>query len=403
MGLGMVRESAQVVVVGAGPVGLTAALRLGLANIPCIVLEQEAVLPEDLRASTFHPPTLDMLSEYGLSQPLIEDGLICPSWQIRMHDTGERAVFDLSVIENDTVHPFRLQCEQFRLSRLLYERIKSLPSVEVRLGVTLTGLDQDDDGVRAFWRSEAAEGQIDAKLMIGADGARSTVRKLCEFGFEGKTYPETTILATTTFPFEDHIEGLSNVNYVWTEGGTFSLLRLKSLWRCSLYQEEGETLEQALEAESIERKLQKIVPSDTPYDKLQWRPYRVHMRIVDDYRRGRVVLAGDAAHINSPSGGMGMNGGVHDAFSLTDEIKNVFDGGDLTLLDRYTRRRRPVALNEVLAQADRNRSRMQERDPAKRREIFTGLQAMLADREAARTYLLRASMIAGLRKAAAVD
>lgn len=403
MGLGMVRESAQVVVVGAGPVGLTAAFRLGLANISCIVLEQEPVLPEDLRASTFHPPTLDMLSEYGLSQPLIEEGLVCPSWQIRMHDTGERAVFDLSVIEGDTAHAFRLQCEQFRLSRLLYERLKSLPSVEVRLGVTLTRLEQDDDGVRAFWTSEAGDGQIDAKLMIGADGARSTVRKLCEFGFEGKTYPETTILATTTFPFEDHMEGLSNVNYVWTTGGTFSLLRLKSLWRCSLNPDEGETIEQALEPDSIERKLQRIVPSEAPYDKLQWRPYRVHMRIVDDYRRGRVVLAGDAAHINSPSGGMGMNGGVHDAFSLTDEIKNIFAGGDLTLLDRYTRRRRPIALNEVLAQADRNRSRMQERDPAKRREIFTGLQTMLADREQARQYLLRASMIDGLRKAAAVD
>ena len=399
----MLVESAQVVVVGAGPVGLTTALRLGLSGISCVVLEQESELPEDLRASTFHPPTLDMLAQYDLAQPLIDQGLVCPSWQIRMHETNERAVFDLSVIEEDTAHPFRLQCEQFRLTNLLYERLKTLANVEVRLGVTLTTLEQDDDGVRAFWRSEAGEGRIDATLLVGADGARSIVRKLCEFEFEGKTYPETTILATTTFPFQDHLEGLSNVNYVWTKAGTFSLLRLKNLWRCSLYPDENETIEEALEPDSIERKLQRIVPSATPYDKLQWRPYRVHMRIVDDYRRGRVVLAGDAAHINSPSGGMGMNGGVHDAFSLTEEIKAIAAGGDLTLLDRYTRRRRPIAQNEVLAQADRNRARMQERDPAKRREIFEGLQTMLADRAAARQYLLRASMIDGLRKAATVD
>jgi 3-(3-hydroxy-phenyl)propionate hydroxylase len=400
----MVRESTQVVVVGAGPVGLTAALRLGLAGISCIVIEREPALPEDLRASTFHPPTLDMLSPYGLDKALIDEGLLCPTWQIRIHETGERALFDLSVIAEDTAHPFRLQCEQFRLTRLLYEQLKAIPNVEIRLDVTLTGLEQDEDGVRAAWSSgRGEEGVIAAKLLVGADGARSVVRKICEFGFEGKTYPETTILATTTFRFEDHLPGLSNVNYVWTDGGTFSLLRLKDFWRCSLYPEEGETVEQALEPDSIERKLQRIVPSATPYDKLQWRPYRVHMRIVDDYRRGRVVLAGDAAHINSPSGGMGMNGGVHDAFSLTEEIPAVLADGDLRPLDRYTRRRRPIALNEILSQADRNRARMQERDPVKRREIFEGLQAMLADREEARKYLLRASMIDGLRKAAAVE
>jgi len=399
----MVRDKAQVVIVGAGPVGLMAAYRLGLFGVSCVVIEQETVLPEDLRASTFHPATLDMLAEYDLAAPLMAQGLVCPSWQIRVHETGERVVFDLSVLEDDTNHPFRLQCEQFRLSRLLEERVKAFPNVDLRLGVTLTGIEQDDGAVRASWTDGKTEGVIEARFLIGADGARSTVRKLCDFEFEGTTYPETTILATTTFPFEDHLEGLSNVNYVWAAHGTYSLLRLKDLWRCSLYPEGDETVEDATQPDSIERKLQRIVPSDRPYDKLQWRPYRVHMRIVDDYRRGRVILAGDAAHINSPSGGMGMNGGIHDAYSLTNELKLIFEGGDEALLDRYVRRRRPIALNEVLGQADRNRARMQERDPAKRGEILAGLKAMLADRQAAREYMLRSSMIDGLRKAALID
>jgi 3-(3-hydroxy-phenyl)propionate hydroxylase len=194
---------------------------------------------------------------------------------------------------------------------------------------------------------------------------------------------------------------LSNVNYVWTAEGTFSLLRLPSIWRCSVYPDAGESLDDALQPASIERKLQRIVPSESPYEAHEVRPYRVHKRIVSDYRVGRVVLAGDAAHINSPSGGMGMNGGIHDAFNLTDKIRAIQAGAGLEELDRYTRQRRPIAAEEILVQADRNRSRMQERDPARRQQMLEELQHTASDPVLARTYLLRSSMIEGLRRAAA--
>ena len=126
------------------------------------------------------------------------------------------------------------------------------------------------------------------------------------------------------------------------------------------------------------------------------------MRIVDDYRAGRVLLAGDAAHVNSPSGGMGMNGGIHDAFELVATVKEVMEGAPLDRLDRYTRRRRPIAESEILVQADRNRARMQERDPARRRAMLTELQRIADDPVAARAHLLRTSMIAGLQRAAAI-
>jgi 3-(3-hydroxy-phenyl)propionate hydroxylase len=130
------------------------------------------------------------------------------------------------------------------------------------------------------------------------------------------------------------------------------------------------------------------------------RPYRVHRRIVSDYRVGRVVLAGDAAHVNSPSGGMGMNGGIHDAFNLTEKVREIWDGTGLEVLDRYTRQRRPVAADDILAQADRNRSRMQERDPERRRAMLAELRRTASDQVLAREYLLRSSMIEGLRRAA---
>lgn len=397
----MSQHDARVIVVGAGPVGLVAALRLDAFGIPCTVIEAGSGPQRDLRASTFHPPTLDALDEYRLAAPLIAQGRKCPDWQIRIHETHERVVFDLGLLAADTRHPYRLQCEQFRLCELLADRLGRTPNVILEWGTQVTGLHQDADGVRVDAATGGAGRQFTGRLLIGADGAHSVVRGAIGIEFSGKTYPETTILATTRFPFHDHLPGLSNVNYVWTREGTFSLLRLPAIWRCSLYPDVDESIDDAILPESIERKLQRIVPNPAPYEVDEVRPYRVHMRIASDYRVGRVVLAGDAAHVNSPSGGMGMNGGIHDAFNLSEKIRAVWNGEGLEILDRYTRQRRPVAAEEILVQADRNRARMQERDPARRRALFVELQRTASDPELARAYLLRSSMIEGLRRAAA--
>ncbi len=397
-------RKAAVLVVGAGPVGLVCALRLAAAKLPVTVIEAEPAVHRDLRASTWHPPTLDMLDEHGLAEPLIAQGLVTPTWQVRLHNTGERAEFDLAVLKEDTRHPYRLQCEQHRLGQLIVERLQSDPYVKLRFSTRLTDLEQHDEGVSATVEDGSGAQTIEALWMIGADGARSTVRERLGMQLEGQTYPETTILATTPFPFHDHLEGLSNVNYVWADWGTYSLLRLPDLWRCSLYPEDGESIEQALRPEAIEGKLQRIVPKEGTYDVLEMRSYNIHRRIVRDYRRGHVVLAGDAAHLNSPSGGMGMNGGIHDAFNLTDKLAAVLRGraGD-ELIDRYVRQRRPVALEEILKQADRNRARMQERDPERRRQALAELHAIAGDPARARAFLLRSSMIEGLRQASAIQ
>lgn len=391
-----------VIIAGAGPVGLVAARLLQERGIGFIVLEAEQVLEDDLRASTFHPPTLDMLEQLGATAPLIAQGLISPTWQVRMHPDGERAVFDLGVLSGDTAHPYRLQCRQSVLCRILADQLAAAGD-PVRMGTALQSVSQHADGVRVTAQTAGGETIIvEGSFLIGADGARSVVRDAVSANFTGKTYPETTILATTRFPFEDHLPGLSNVNYVWKQGGTFSLLRLPDLWRCSLYPDGDETIEDATQPASIARKLQEIAPSATPHVVEEIRPYRIHMRIVDTYRNGRILLAGDAAHLNSPSGGMGMNGGIHDAFELVATLGEVIGGASPELLDRYTRRRRPIAEQEILAQADGNRARMQERDPARRREMLAELQRITDDPARLHEHLLRSSMIAGLRRAAQI-
>ncbi len=394
----------QVAISGGGPVGLCLGLLLARSGVEVRLFEAEPALSQDLRASTFHPPTLDMLDRISMADALVAQGLICPDWQVRMHPSGERAVFDLSVLAGETAHPYRLQCEQWKLSRLLLEALKAEPAAEITFGARTLGVSQDGDGAALRIETEAGTETVRAAIVVGADGARSQVRRAMDLSLDGETFPETTILATTTFPFEDHLEGLSNVSYCWTEGGNFSLLKVPGRWRVSIYPDEDRPVEEQLEPHAIEDALQAVVPRGEPYEVMETRPYRVHQRIVPTYVSGRMVLVGDAAHLNSPSGGMGLNGGLHDAFELAPIVTDIVDAGaSPDALSLYDRRRRPIAADQILAQAGRNRARMRNRNPEQRRAILADLQAIAADPHRLKAHLMRTSMIEGLRMAETID
>jgi 2-polyprenyl-6-methoxyphenol hydroxylase-like FAD-dependent oxidoreductase len=393
-----------VVVAGAGPVGLTAALVLASRGVAVTVLEAEQGISEELRASTFHPPTLDMLAPYGVTARMLEAGLICPTWQIRMHPSGDRAVFDLAVLAGETDHPYRLQCEQSKYCKFVGAALDPLSSVNVRFSTAVTDVQQTGDAVTVRTSSPDGADVITADYLIGADGARSAVRRALAIDMSGDIYPETTILATTHFPFHEKLEGLSNVSYCWKPNGTFSLLRLPEAWRASLYARDGQTVDDALTEQGLQDLLLDIVPDAGRIEVLERRPYRIHRRLAETYRKGRVFLAGDAAHLNSPSGGMGMNGGIHDAFNLAEKLLVVLqDGADDRILDRYERQRRPIAEAEIIEQSHRNRTRMRERDPQRRRQMLEELQRTIDDAGKLKSYLMKSSMIDGLRRAAAAD
>src|SRR5258707_812625 len=137
----------RVVVVGAGPVGLTAALALGRRGIPSVLLEAEPAPVMELRGSTFHPPTLDLLDEFGIVPRMIEVGLKAPAWQFRDRETGPVATFDLSLLAGDTNHPYRVQCEQWKLMRFLEEGLRKLPGHDIRYGHRITSVQQDAGSV----------------------------------------------------------------------------------------------------------------------------------------------------------------------------------------------------------------------------------------------------------------
>ena len=396
-------SSHRILVVGGGPVGLFAAIRLAGFGIPATLIEVSETVSDDIRASTIHPPSLEMMEPYGISAEAVAGGVQVREWQIRLHTTGEKAVFDMGCLADITAYPYRLQFEQSQLCAIMDRMLRDNSLVEMRYGTRLVSFTQDDDGVAAIVERNGVTEEVRARFLIAADGANSTVREQLDLAFEGSMYPERTVLVTTLFPFHERLDGISSVSYCWDAKGNFSLLQLPDRWRVSMYFPEGLTPEEAVGAAHIEERLQSVCPSDTPYEVIDKRVYRVHQRIVERYDHGRVVLAGDAAHLNSPTGGMGMNGGLHDAHNLTEKLNTIWNGGgDLSLLSLYSRQRKPIAEREIIQQADRNRRRMTEKDPDKRRAHLEELQATVNDPEKLRAYLMKSSMYDGLAAAAAI-
>jgi 3-(3-hydroxy-phenyl)propionate hydroxylase len=388
-----------VIVVGAGPVGLSAALVLASSNVRVTVLEAGTALSTASRASTFHPPTLDLLEEFGLASALIEIGLIADRYQMRDRESGLVAEFDLGVLREDTAFPFRVQCEQSRYTPLALNALSSFEHATVRFGHAVDDVERHDDRVVVHARTEQGNVTIAGDYLIGADGARSAARQAAGIAFEGMTYPERYLVALTTYDLSLAIPGLAPVNYISDPREFVVLLHLPDGWRAMFPIAVGESDEDAMSSESIERRLQGLVAIDGSYPVLHSTLYRVHQRVAATMRSGRVLLAGDAAHINNPLGGMGMNSGIHDAFSAARKLARVLHGeSDDRVLDAYAEDRRNVALHEVKVLSHENVTQMQEPDPDERRRGQDELRRVASDPELMRRFLFRRTLIGPLRE-----
>ncbi len=393
----------QVLISGAGPVGLVSALVLGQAGVSVTVLEAAASLSMDLRASTFHPPTLDMLARYGLTEKLISMGLVARYTQQRDRQEGVVAEFDMNLLQADVDHPFRLQCEQWKLTQLIKEQLDAMPHVKLLFSTQLDSVTQTADKVHASFSCEGESQAITADYMIGADGSRSATRRSQDIEFEGFTYPDRFLVISTDFEYADHLPKLSYVNYCSDPQEWCVLLRVPTLWRVLFPTKPEETDEQVMSDEAVQARLQNLLPQPQPYKTIHRTLYNVHQRVAKTFSRGRVFLAGDSAHINNPLGGMGMNGGVHDAMNLSLKLLQVIqEGQDASLLDRYERQRRTIAIEYINASTARNYREIEERDPVARKRTQDDLRATAADPVRAREYLRKTSMIDALERAEAI-
>jgi 3-(3-hydroxy-phenyl)propionate hydroxylase len=335
---------------------------------------------------------------------MLQIGLLTPHYQYRDRRSGEAAIFDMNLLAGETDHPFRLQCEQFKMTRIACEMLQAYPHAEVRFGHRVLGASNAGDRAEVAIETTAGEQKLSASFVVGADGASSRVRKSLGIEYGGFTYPEQFLVVSTPFEFGEVFDNLSNVNYVSDPDEWCVILRTPELWRVLFPTDPADSRDRLLSDQFIQERLEHLVSRPGPLEVRHRTLYEVHQRVANSYRIGRVLLVGDAAHINNPLGGMGMNGGIHDVFNLGEKLVRVLAGdrGD-ELLDLYDRQRRKIALEFVQEHTIRNKRLMEERDPELQKQRQAEFMHTAADPILAKAFLLKTSMIASLRDAAAIQ
>ena len=409
------QHDARVIVVGAGPVGAVTALALVKKGIPVTLIEAEAEPPEDQRAATIHPPTVEMLAELGLkNEAFAEDasgGMLSPIFQFWDRVSGELvAMFDIGLLKGEVPYPFVVQWEQYKLVRAARPHIEASGIAQVRFSTHVTGLEQTADHVEVTLTNADGESEkLRGRYLIGADGGRSTVRRLADIEFEGFTWPERFIKIGTSFDFGATGRGFCTRNYFSDPNEWLNLFKVKGygppgIWRGIMPVPPEETDGQALSMEGIQRRLQGIHPRSGGYEIPYHALYAVHQRVAATFNKGRVLLAGDAAHVNNPIGGMGMNGGIHDAMNLTEKLADVWYGrAGPEAFDRYTRQRRKAQVDYVQAQTIQNKRSLEEKDPVIRRQHLDELRRISEDVKLHKQFLYRAALFDSLNSANAVQ
>jgi len=390
----------RVLIVGAGPAGLCAAAYLTRQGVSVSIFEAEPTLPKNLRASTFHPPTLDLLEPYGATDSIISQGLIAPKFQYRDREIGCLAEFDFGLISDSTNHPYRVQCEQFKLNLYLVSWLKEQGVDSIHFDHTIIKVDQSEDGVTISASTPEGEKRFSGDWLIGADGANSIVRKQSGIDFEGFTWEERFLVVSTPYRYENVITDLSFVNYYADPEQWFFLLKVPGLWRVMFPTRKDEDEHSIFSRDRVEQRMQWVHSDEKVYEVSHSTLYKVHQRVAARYREGRIFLMGDAAHINNPLGGMGMNGGIHDAFNLAEKIASVYhDKGQEKFLDRYEKQRRAVALDYVNTQSIKNKNNLEAKN-VKDQKAFRGFLAdLMQNQTKAKEYLMRVSMLASLESA----
>ncbi len=395
-----------VVVVGAGPVGLCLALALAQQEVSTVLIESlsdENFLDQAPRAGSNHPTTLEFFDRIGLYTKMEPRGLIAPKFQYWNRQSNALiAEFDHALLKGDTRFPYVLQCERIKIIEEALAMAKAHPLIAVRMATEFLGFEQNADAVLAQVRNAAGESEtIRGNYLVSAEGARSIARKVLNVEFEGFTYPERTINIEVAYDFRQH--GYTERNYISDPDEYSNLFHWKGppdRWRIHFPTAIDDDENKLKRPEALQARLKRFLGIDRDFEICGCNLYTVHQRVAKSFRQGRVVLAGDAAHVNSPIGGMGLNSGVHDAFNLADKLARILHGtASEAELDRYERQRRHVAVKHTQAQTIRNKRMLEERDPAARQRNHDELRRQADDPELARRFLLRTALFESLREA----
>jgi 3-(3-hydroxy-phenyl)propionate hydroxylase len=393
----------RLIVVGAGPTGAFAAMDAARRGFSVTLVEAERRIDTSPRAATFHPSTLEMVDSLGIMDDFVGLGLVAryfDFWDKPTHSLIAR--FDHEVLRDDTRFPFVVQVEQHKFVRLALERLKSHPNVTVHRGARALGLTQDERGVTLHAELKDGPIQIPGDWLIGADGGRSTIRKSLGIEFEGYTWPERFLVLTTTFDFESAL-GCSYRSYFADPHEWANVFKVagddgRGRWRVVTATHPEESDEEALGDAAATRRLHALSPEAGVRHIDHRNLYKVHQRVASGFRSGRAFLVGDAAHVNNPIGGLGLNCGIHDVVELLDLLTATRETGDESVLDQYESRRREINIRYVQEQTVANKQRLEERQPEKRTARRAELERRAADPSSQRAFLLRTSLLESLRE-----
>ena len=396
-------KSAKVIIIGAGPVGTFAAYCLAEYGIETLVLESESTCETDMRASTFHPSTLKYLDNLNLADELIEKGLKAPIFQYRIRSTDEVLEFNLQELDDVLDFPFRLQCEQYKFARMLAGKLDRHRHSSILFNRKLINFSEGNNKVTLDVDHHGTSEQYQCDYLIGADGANSIVRRNLGIEFSGFTYEEKFFTLSTQKPLENYFSNLSYVNYVSDPEEWFVLLKAPSAWRILV------PVPQILDDKAIKSNdyvsdiFTRVLNSCDPIETIHRTIYRVHQRVVNKMRYGRIMLAGDSAHLNNPLGGFGMNGGLHDAWNLAEKLDGIINHKkDEDLLNLYDRQRRTVMNDFIQKQTIRNKKMIEETGDANYSSEWMRMRNLHENENERRDYMLRQSMTQSLINEAAI-
>ncbi|AGB25601.1 2-polyprenyl-6-methoxyphenol hydroxylase-like oxidoreductase [Mycobacterium sp. JS623] len=332
-----------VLVVGAGPSGLTLAASLVSKGVATTVVDAQAAGANASRAAVVNARTLEVLDGLDVSRRLVKEGIQAPRFTIR---DGRRLLIPVDFSVLPTEFPYSLMVPQATTERLLLERLTELGGTVIR-PKTVASVRQDVDGATATFDDGDV---ISARYVVGADGIHSTVREQAGIGFEGDVYQESFTLADVRLRGEAPAD---EVILFWAKAGLTvvaplpgDIFRIVAPVTEAPDEPSAEFIQQLLDDRGLGTG--RMVVTDVIWGSR----FRIHHRVADTYRAGRVLLAGDAAHVHSPAGGQGMNLGIQDAVALADALAAVLGGAPDSVLDDYSSARRPIA-QQVVEMTDR--------------------------------------------------
>jgi len=353
-----------VVVVGAGPVGLTAAIDLALRGVPVVLLDDADRIGEGSRGICYSKRTLEILDRLGVGEGLVRQGV---TWKLGKVYLGDDLVYSFDLLPEDGHKmPAFINLQQYYLEKALVDRALELPNIDLRWRNKVTGVERRNDDVRLIIDTPEGKYQLDADWLIAADGARSTIRDLLGLGFKGVTFEDKFLIAdirmTADFPTERRF---------WFDppfhSGQSALMHRQpdNVWRIDLQLGPDADVEAEQRPERVTARLKKML-GERDFE-LEWVSiYRFNCRRLERFTHGRVIFVGDAAHQVSPFGARGANSGVQDAENLAWKLAAVLKGeADTHLLDSYELERMQAA-DENIGHSTRSTDFIAPHSPAER-------------------------------------